>query len=56
MCSIQGSNFARSVCMTAMCYIDPTSAVAKDEKLLGEKRTCVKFQVDISKTDGDAHG
>ncbi len=36
--------------MTAVCYSGLISAVPTTAQRLGEKRTCVKFLVDISKT------
>ena len=47
--SIQELNFHISICMTAICYSSPISAVSTNEQLLGEKKTCAKFQSDISK-------
>ena len=41
-----------SVCMAAICYSGPISAVPTTEQLLGEKKKCSKFQIDISKTEG----
>ena len=41
--------------MTAICYSGPISAVPTNKQLLGEKRTCAKFQTDIDKTEGLMH-
>ena len=50
--SKQWYNFDHSVCMTAICYSRRISAVPTNKQLLEEKKTCVKFQIDISKTVG----
>ena len=50
--SIQALYSDRSVCMAAICCRHPISAIPTNEQLLGEKRTCTKFQFDISKTQG----
>ena len=49
--SIEEVYFDCSVCMAAICYSGPLSAVPTNVQLLGEKRTCVKFMIDISKTE-----
>ena len=49
---IQGLDFDRSVCMTAISNCGPIPAIPENERPLGEKRTCAKFQIDISKTEG----
>ena len=41
-----------SVCMAAISYSDPISAVPTNEQLLKEKWACAKFQIEISKTEG----
>ena len=50
--SIQAADFDRSVCMAAICYNGPISAVLTNEQLLGEKMACVKFHINILKTEG----
>ncbi len=50
--SIQALDSDCSVCMAAICYSDPISAVPTNEQLLCEKSTGAKFQIDISKTEG----
>ena len=45
--SAQALDSDRSICMAAICYSDPIS-----DQLLEENRTYVKFQIDISKTEG----
>ena len=50
--SIQEFNFDRSVCMAAICYSDPISAVQINEQLFAYKRTYTKLQFDNTKTDG----
>ena len=50
--SIQALDSYRSVYMVAICYSGLISAVPTNEQRLGEKRTCAKFQIDISKTEG----
>ena len=50
--SIQTLDSDCSVCMAAICYSGPISAVPTNEQLLGKKKTCSKFQIDISKTEG----
>ena len=50
--SIQTLDSDCSVYMAAICYSDPISAVPTNEQLLGEKKKCSKFQIDISKTEG----
>ena len=37
--------------MAPICYSGPISAVSTDEQIFGEKRTCAKFQIGISKTE-----
>ena len=37
--------------MAAIGYGGPISTVPSNEQLLGERRTCVKFQIGISKTE-----
>ena len=37
--------------MTAVSYTDPISTVSTNEQLLEKKRTCVIFQIDISKAE-----
>ena len=49
---IQALDADRSVCLAAICYSGPISAVPNNEQLLVEKRTGAKFQIDISKTEG----
>ena len=49
--SIQGLVFERSVRMAAISYNSPISAVPTNEQLLGEKKTCAKFQIGTSKTE-----
>ena len=44
-------NQIEAVCMTAISYSDPISAVLKNEQLFVEKRPCAKFQIDISKSE-----
>ena len=36
------------VCMAAICYSSTISAVPTNEKLIRQKETCAKFQIDIS--------
>ena len=48
--SIKALDFARSVCIAAICYSGPILAMPTNVQLLGEKRRCAKFQIDISKT------
>ena len=50
--SIQKLDFYRSVCMTAICYIVLILAVSTNEQLLAKKKTCAKFQSNISNTEG----
>ena len=50
--SIQVLDSDRSVCMSAICYSGPISAVTTNEQLLMEKSMYSKFQNDISKTEG----
>ena len=50
--SIQALVSDRSVCMAAICYSGPISMVSTNKQFLGEKRTCAKFQIDISKIKG----
>ena len=38
--------------MAAVCYSGPISAIPTNEQLLDEKRTGIKFQIDISKIEG----
>ena len=38
--------------MAVICYSGPISVVPTNEQLFEEKRTCTKFQIDISKTEG----
>ena len=38
------------VCMAAICYSGPISAIPTNEQLLSEKRTGTKFQIDSLKT------
>ena len=52
---IQEFDFDRSVCMTAICFNAPISAIPTNARLLGERRTCGEFQIDVSKTEGLAH-
>ena len=40
-----------SVCMAAISYSGPVSAVPTNKQLLGKKRLYDKFKIDISKTD-----
>ena len=40
--------FVRSVYIEAICYSGPITTVPTNEQLLGEKRTCSKFYIDIS--------
>ena len=51
--SIKKLDCHRSVCMAAISYNGPISisAAPTNKQLLGEKITCAKFQIDISKTD-----
>ena len=49
--SIQTLDSDCSVCMAAICYSGPISAVPTNEQLRGKKKTCSKFQIDISKTE-----
>ena len=50
--SIQTLDSDCSICMAAICYSGPISAVPINEQLLCWKRTGAKFQIDISKTEG----
>ena len=51
-----------SVCMSAICYGGPISAVPTNEQLLSQKWTGANFQIDSFKTEGlvciytDGHG
>ena len=60
--SIQELNLHRSVCMAAICYSGKISAVPTNEPLPEQKRTCGRFQIDISQTEllvrvyADGHG
>ena len=54
--SIQELDYDRLVCMAAICYSGLISTVSIDEQILGEKRTCVKFQSDTSKTEDLVQG
>ena len=47
-CSTQEIDIELSVCMAAICYSGALSTVPTYEKLLEEKTTCTKFQIDIS--------
>ena len=49
--SIQTLYSDRSVCMAVICHSGPISAFPTNEQLLGEQRTCAKFQIDVSKTE-----
>ena len=49
--SIQALDFDRLVCIAAICYSGPISAVPTYKQLLDEKKTCTKFQINISKTE-----
>lgn len=51
MFSIKALDSDRSVYMIAICYSVPIFAVSENYKLLGEQWMCVKFQIDISKTE-----
>ena len=48
---IQGLASDCSVCMAAICYRGPISAVPTNEQLLSEKRIGVKYQIDSIKTE-----
>ena len=50
-----GTCFYRSVCMAAISYSDPILAILTNKRPLEEKRTCAKFQIDISKTEELVH-
>ena len=50
--SIQVLDYDRSVCMATICNRGPISSVSTNESLLGEKRTCAKFQIDSSEIEG----
>ena len=50
--SVQTLDSDCSVYMAAICYSGPISAVPTNEQLLCKKKTCSKFQIDISKTEG----
>ena len=50
--SIQELDFDGLVCVTAICCSGLISVVPKNEQLHWVKRTCLKFQNDISKTEG----
>ena len=39
------------VSMASFCFRVPITAVPTNEQLLREKKTCAKFQIDISKTE-----
>ena len=45
-------DFDRSFCMAAICCSGTSSATLTNKQLLGEKRTCAKFENDNSTTDG----
>ena len=51
MFSIQAHTFDRLVCMPAICYSGPISAVLANVQIFGEKRSGAKFQSDILKTE-----
>ena len=51
----RGFELDRLVFMAVICYSAPISAVPINDQLLGEKKTCVKLQTDISKTEGLAY-
>ena len=46
---IQGLDFNWSVCRADICYSVPISPIPTTEQLLGEEKTCAKYQIDISK-------
>ena len=50
--SIHVLDYDCSVCMAAICYSHPISAVLTNEQPHCEKRTCAKYQIDNSKTEG----
>ena len=47
--SIPVLDFGGSVCMAVICYSGPISAISTTEQLLGDKITCTKLQIYISK-------
>ena len=49
--SIQELNFERSVCMAAICFSGPITAIPTNEQHLEVKRSCASLQNDISKTE-----
>ena len=52
--SLQRLEFDLLVCIIVIlvCFSSPISAVSTYEQPLPKKRTCAKFQIDISKTEG----
>ena len=48
---MQARDSDRSVCMAAICYSGPISAVSTYYQLFVKKRTCDELQIDISKTE-----
>ena len=49
--SIEELDVDRLVCMADICYSDSISAVPTNGLIFGEKSTCAKFRIDISKMD-----